>query len=205
MPVGDVPEFGKAYEYARQAYGLSSGLLIAWELIGIKFSDTPLENLHVTLQSPQAIPYVLIALVAYFAFRITVEWYQTDQRRRQLLASKFDFWVAHAIAVTSLLLYGIQALLQFQLANKIKPPTLAAFFLGWLLGPLWPFYKGRSITQLWREDLVMSLFSLLMVLLTVTYGIFGALSGTLGVPLSSIAGAILGFVTQKLVKRLSGV
>jgi hypothetical protein len=138
------PHFGAAYDKARKAYGLASGLLLAWELIGVDFTAKPLENLNITLKSPQAIPYVLIALVAYFAFRITIEWYQAEPARRRLMASRADFAVAHIIGAAAILLYAVQAILRVQLANKIQPEKLTVFMIGWALG----FATGTAIEHM---------------------------------------------------------
>jgi hypothetical protein len=56
------PPFGDPYYRARKAYGLCSGLLIGWALIGVEFNSTPIENIHVVLKSPDAVPYVLVVL-----------------------------------------------------------------------------------------------------------------------------------------------
>jgi hypothetical protein len=129
-----VPHFGSAYDKARKAYGLSAAVLLAWELIGIELSPTPVESFKVTLKSPQAAPYVLIALVLYFAFRTTIEWYQTEAPRRQMLASRIDFGVAHLIGASSLLLYAVQTLLRIQIADKVPQTTLTILATGFIIG-----------------------------------------------------------------------
>src|SRR5437588_5845111 len=115
-----IPPLDEAYGHARKAYGLVSALLIAWELIGVELDASPVENVKVTLKSPQAAPYVLIVLILYFGFRTTIEWYQNDSRRRRLLASRIDFTVSHLIAITALALYGFQTLSKIQIANTIS-------------------------------------------------------------------------------------
>ena len=152
------PHFGSEDDKARKAYGLTSGLLLAWELIGIELPETPLENVKVTLKSPQAVPYVLIALVLYFAFRITIEWYQSEPARRRLWASRVDFAVAHGIGVAALLLFAIQAFLHVQVANKIKGLQIMNFVVGCGFGIFTASLilaladHGWSLRQTWRED-----------------------------------------------------
>jgi hypothetical protein len=152
----EAPEFGEAYQGARKAYGLVSALLIAWELIGMEFSPSPIENLNITLKSPQAIPYVLIVLVAYFAFRFTVEWYQADSRRRSKLVSRIDFGAGHLIGILALVLYSYQTLREIQLATKISPQR----FTGLLAGAFIGLFMVKLLAQgafwrTWRTDRVL--------------------------------------------------
>ena len=122
-----IPTLDEAYSHARKAYGLVSALLIAWELIGAEFEPSPIENVKLTLKSPQAAPYVLIVLTIYFGFRLTIEWYQNDSRRRKLPASRIDFAVAHLIAITALALYLFQTLSNVQIANTAIPYAMVNF------------------------------------------------------------------------------
>ncbi len=126
------PELVGPYEKARRAYGAVSALLLAWEFVGIDVQPTPIESLNVTLKSPQATPYVLIAFVLYFAFRLTIEWHQSAPERRRMPASRVDFWVAHSIGILAIGLYGVQRLLEFQLADRVTNFPIHIAFLGFL-------------------------------------------------------------------------
>jgi len=147
------PDFGASYDKARRAYGLAAAILLAWELIGIDLGEAPIESLKITLKSPHAAPYVLIALVVYFGFRLTVEWYQTEPRRRQRPASRVDFAVAHALGLVAVLLYVGQTLLRAQLADKLQleqsafTPLITGFLFGqWLAFILTlPHFRRRRI------------------------------------------------------------
>lgn len=114
----NVPDFTKEYFNARKQYGLFSALLLAWELIGIDVPDAPMESLKITFKSPQAVPYVLIALVFYFAYRFIVEWFQSNPKKRELRVSRVDFWVAHWIAIVALAIVVIQLVSKTQIANN---------------------------------------------------------------------------------------
>ena len=120
-----------AYHKARRSYGLFSGLLIAWELIGIQVNASPFSDFNVTLKSPEAAPYILIALVGYYAFRLTVEWYQCDSSRRALKVSRIDFFIAHFLGFVAVGLYAIQRGLGLQLADQLgdSPPYWIVFGL----------------------------------------------------------------------------
>jgi hypothetical protein len=152
----EIPALGEVYNHARKAYGLVSALLIAWELIGVELDASPIESVKLKLKSPQAAPYVLVALIVYFGFRLTIEWYQSDIRRRQLRASRIDLIVAHAIATASLLLYAYQAASQVQFANNVTPGGLFIFLIGFLLGPVIYLVLRRKyragMSQLNRND-----------------------------------------------------
>lgn len=62
------PTLFDAYHKARRSYGLVSGLLLAWEPVGIELACALITNFKATLKSPHAAPYILIALVGYSRF-----------------------------------------------------------------------------------------------------------------------------------------
>jgi lipid-A-disaccharide synthase-like uncharacterized protein len=141
---GIIPAFSASYENARTAYGLSSALLLAWALIGVELDPAPVQSFKITLKSPQAVPYVLVALVAYFAFRLIIEWFQTELERRKRTASRVDFAVAHLLGASAVLLYFIQVLLHVQVANK--PDSFAALDVGVFMG------AALSMWERWRSQ-----------------------------------------------------
>ncbi len=110
----------------------AGALLLAWELVGIELQDAPIESIKITLKSPQAVPYVLIALVFYFAFRLTVEWHQSALERRRMRASLVDFYVAHLIGVLAIGLYATQRLLEIQIADRLGGIPLTMFAIGFI-------------------------------------------------------------------------
>ncbi len=130
------PEFSASYDKARKAYSLSSALLLAWALIGIDVDDKPIESLKVTFKSPQAVPYVLIALVIYFGSRFTVEWYQADEGRRARRPSRIDFALAHLIGTAGVVLYIVQTSLETQIADIIALYLPTVFLLPLMVGAL---------------------------------------------------------------------
>jgi hypothetical protein len=135
------PEFAEAYMKAHRTYGAVAGLLLAWEVIGIDLSREPLTDLKITFKSPEAAPWVLAALLIYFSFRLTVEWYQTDPTRRRLRASIVDYFAAHAIAAASLIVLLVQRAIQRQLFSFIPfEGTQVAVLAG-------AFISGSVITR----------------------------------------------------------
>lgn len=116
----------QGYRKARRAYGIVAGLLLAWELIGINLASDPVGPVPITLKSPEAAPFVLLALVIYFGVRLTLEWYQCHTARRETLPAKFDFFLAHLIGVCALSAFVIQRLIDAQLYDLLKPQLAPA-------------------------------------------------------------------------------
>jgi hypothetical protein len=131
--------FGSAFDLARKSYGFATALLLAWALIGIDLQPDVLSNYKITLKSPQAAPWVLVAAVLYFAFRFTIEWFQTDPARRGMPASRVDYYAAHGFGLIAFLIFFGQKLWQKQLADALVGRTQAAVIgvvLGIALTPL---------------------------------------------------------------------
>lgn len=159
-----------AYHKARRGYGLFSGLLIAWELIGIKVNASPFSDFNVTLKSPEAAPYILITLVSYYAFRLTIEWYQCDSSRRALKVSRIDFFIAHSLGFVAVGLYAIQRGFGLQLVDHLgdSPPYWILFGLASSILVLvtWRNYK---IAQIGNRFFIF-MFAIFMVALPIAFG-----------------------------------
>lgn len=159
-----------AYHKARRSYGLFSGLLIAWELIGIQVNASPFSDFNVTLKSPEAAPYILIALVGYYAFRLTVEWYQCDSSRRALKVSRIDFFIAHSLGIAAIGLYAFQRGFGLQLADQLRgsPPYWIVFgFVSSIL----VLVTGRNYRIAHAENrFFIFMFGIFMVALPIAFG-----------------------------------
>lgn len=111
----EVPHLSQEYYKARKSYNLFAGLLFLWGLVGIDIINIPtptpsnIMNLNFKLKSPDALPYVLIVVLLFYAYRVSIEWYQSDVDRRKLNQSKVDFYISHILAVTSIFIYLLQA------------------------------------------------------------------------------------------------
>ena len=108
------------YYKARRGLMLFSGLLIAWELIGIELSpklNIDSLNLDITIKSPQAAPAVLIILILYFSLRTAIEWHQSPLNRRKENASKADIIFSSLIPLLSLSIFAFQSLSKVQIAD----------------------------------------------------------------------------------------
>jgi hypothetical protein len=124
-----------SYHRAHRGYAAVAGLLLAWEFVGIKIQPPEATTFPATLNSPEAAPLVLSALVVYFGIKFTVEWRQSDAVRRARPVSLFDFALAHALGVVSVGLYAIQRLFTARLAEVIEPPVASGAVLA-LVGGL---------------------------------------------------------------------
>ena len=136
------PAFPNSYHHAHRAYAAVAGLLLAWEFVGISLQTAKTSTFPATLKNPEAAPVVLSILVVYFGVKCTVEWQQSDSTRRAHLASRVDFWMAHAIGIGSILLYSIQHLFTFQLAEVVRPQDAAGVLLAML--------SGFAVSEIWR-------------------------------------------------------
>lgn len=135
--------FGSSYEKAHRAYGLTAALLLSWELIGIDLGDKPLPSIDVRLKSPQAVPWVLVVLLLYFAFKYTIEWFQATPERRGMRAAQIDFAASHSIGALSLVVLMIQLVFQIQIANQTSLPGVKTIVSGLCGGfGLWNLCRG---------------------------------------------------------------
>jgi hypothetical protein len=113
----DIPMLTEGYEKSHRSLMLSCGLLLAWELIGVEIGDRPLSDYNIVLKSPEAVPLVLLILVLYFMFKITIEWHQCHVDRRSKVPSKIDYYFSVFLAVMALGIYFYQQLLNTQIVE----------------------------------------------------------------------------------------
>ena len=135
------PALTEHYHKARKPYGLSSGLLLLWAVVGIELEPTPLENLKIKLLSPEAVPVILFFLVLYFGLRFTIEWSQCDSYRRKFRATQIDFYTAHLLGLVSVSIYAIQRASTIRFSEYFAqspsasaiPMILLSFLLGFII------------------------------------------------------------------------
>lgn len=114
----EIPHLTESYRKARRQYGLFCASLMAWELVGLKPEEGKFASINnVKLTDINALPYVFLALIAYYTFRVINEWFQVDEGRRRTRVAKWDFWVAHAIAILSLAIFVGRRFSDFQIAK----------------------------------------------------------------------------------------
>jgi|SRR5882672_5516474 len=143
------PEYHKAHKQLM----LWAAILFIWELVGIDLEKAKEAGgnagaIIIAIKSPQAVPWALLILVAYFLFKVTVEWFQCNHSRRELLVSKIDFASGWLVSITAFALYAWQAIRRVQFANlqarsQVFIVTIGvlinfvAIFLGYLGHLIW--------------------------------------------------------------------
>jgi hypothetical protein len=122
LPKPDPKALTPEYHKARKQVMLWAGILFVWELIGIDLEQVKKAGgytgaLITAIKSPQAVPWVLFILVAYFLFKTTVEWHQCSAARRNLRISQIDFRSAWIISLIAYALYIVQSIIHIQFAD----------------------------------------------------------------------------------------
>ena len=113
------------YHKARKQLLLWSAILFTWSLIGIdlekaKEAGGNTAAIIKSLKSPQAVPWALLTIVAYFVFKLRIEWRQCNEARRRIAEAKLDYYSACIVAGIACLLYIGQTISQIQFANVIQ-------------------------------------------------------------------------------------
>jgi hypothetical protein len=110
-------------------------ILFIWELVGVDLDKAKDAGGYVgpivtALKSPQAVPWVLLALVLYFLFKCSTEWAQCHVDRRKLRFARADFVSAWIVAVAAIALYIGQAISRVQFADRVASgSTLTSLLL----------------------------------------------------------------------------
>jgi hypothetical protein len=112
-----VPPVTEAYQKAHKNYVLFSALLASWQLIGITLETK--ERWGISFKSPNAVPLMLIALMVYFGYKTTIEWYQCEPSRREHLAALIDYRIGHSIAIIALMIAAFQYVVRAQLVDVV--------------------------------------------------------------------------------------
>ncbi len=153
----NLPELGQHYYKSRNSLLLFSGLLLAWELIGINLEEATTSGLKVKIQNTEAIPYVILLLVIYFVFRLIVEWMQSNIIRRKLLQSRIDFVVSLIIPFLSISIYIVQKVFGISVFERYQFYILLFLFLlvlslGLYLTPI--FLLKRRINKIVKKHTI---------------------------------------------------
>jgi len=107
----------RSYRRVRGLYTFTSGLLAAWEMMGVELSHAPAPGAGIRLKSPEAVPSVLLVFLVYLAFRMTLEWLECEPEYRRRWPPRADFIAAHALAGGAALLCTAQRALRLQIAS----------------------------------------------------------------------------------------
>ena len=165
------------YHKARKQLMLWSAILFIWELVGIDLEKAKQAGGNAgaiigALKSPQAVPWALVILVFYFAFKLRVEWRQCNQSRRRVSEARQDYYSAFVVAGAACALYFVQTMSRIQLANFLQSSNRLQSFVS---GAFTALMLTVGIVT-WQEE-PRSLFATSFILGSV---FFLPLSGLLG-------------------------
>jgi uncharacterized membrane protein len=96
------------YYDARKQLILFTGLLFAWEFVGITIDGKQtldLGTVKVGVSRPDFIPFVFAVLVIYSVFRYTIEWCLAPAEDRMSLAARVDYKVSLMAALVATQLF----------------------------------------------------------------------------------------------------
>jgi len=125
----ELPQLSTYYHKSRQQMVLFSGLLLAWEIIGIEFKEVPFGNFKITLKTPDLAPYILIGAILYFTARTILEWFQCQYARRQTIPARLDLSLSLVITSLSLSFYTVQRLQTSQILKDLSGFDISVFLL----------------------------------------------------------------------------
>lgn len=122
----------ESYQKARRVYAGFSALLLAWEFIGIGITEANISTLKIEIKSPDAIPFVLLVLVIYFAYRLSNEWMMLSKQVRGRKYAKIDLFLSHLIAGISIAVFIFQLIIDAQIFElvSINPSTVLYYIFG---------------------------------------------------------------------------
>ena len=85
-------DLSEGYRKARKTYVLFAGLLLAFEVVGFEVPKIlHLGRTEIPLERPDLVPFVLLALTGFFAFRITLEWLLLGSKIHLRNPARLDF------------------------------------------------------------------------------------------------------------------
>ena len=168
-PPKEIPELTDAYRKAHKSYVLASGLLAAWELIGISLKTE--DKWGIVVQSPKAVPLILFTLVIYSGYKTAIEWMQCNPERKKHPAAKWDYRIAHLIGFIAVGILAVQSLLRIQIVDVLgRHENLLGLTAGVVYLLLLIFSESRKAkTKNWAPAL--------LVLTAILYGLYSLVTG----------------------------
>ncbi len=140
---------------------LFSGILIAWEYVGVQIGrsnlatlKTPVTDTPVTLSSPEVIPNVIISLILYFLVRLLIEWSISSKDLRRQAPAQLDLGLAVSLSLIAIGLFIIQTTTGIRLADMLTPYAFSGLVVGTTIMtyPGYVFYRdnifySRGVTE----------------------------------------------------------
>lgn len=154
-PVDEVPHLTNEYHRARNWTVITSASLLAWRLFGIDpTSFSSIGDAVGALRNCLYIPHFVVVGMGYFVVRMRIEWCQSDERRRRMIASQFDFGLTLLFALASIGL-SFSALAIGTPLDGVGFVTVAGPVLcGYLFGHILTFLVVDMLTIRSKEEAV---------------------------------------------------
>jgi hypothetical protein len=103
---------------------LWAAILFIWEIVGIDLNKAQEGGDNVSaitrLVKPQIVPWALLILVIYFAFRLRVEWGQSDPGRRQVREARMEYLLVFTVASAACALYLFQLISRVHFVDILR-------------------------------------------------------------------------------------
>lgn len=166
----EIPQLAPEYPKARRQLVLWSALLIAYELIGIDMQELAKAGgnagaIAKSLRNPEAIPWVLLALVVYFFYRVWVEWENSPIARRKERGARIDRGVTWAISFAALGLYAFQRMAEVRAATLIaeNPSRTVSLLVGTAAGMTASMVAVAWWKPSFRKQTVLAVFAYIVL------------------------------------------
>lgn len=168
-----------SFKSSRRTLNLLSGLLLIWEFVGVTVGEVPFENFNFNISNPEMAPIILLVLIVFQGYRMTLEWYQCNLQARQSLAARLDFYSSLAVAIISISVFAIQSIGSFQIADLMEPVSFVIVpgnfalggILGWFAIDLWRIFfsdekylKFEYLKRIYKQYLILLPFALIAVI-----------------------------------------
>ena len=202
-------QMSESYHRARRMFALLSGILIAWEYIGINIGGdrvnnhqsvtgiTPGIGLPVTIRNPEIIPTIIFILVLYFSFRFTIEWTHSPIKIRHHLTSLIDVVVAYLIGLAAVILFAVQRMTQVRLADFFGIQAAIGASIGFFAVIVLIVFRHALIPEKKINPIIEVIVTavLSIVLMVVLFGLLTPIPILLR---ASLAGSILAILPRSL-------
>ncbi|MGZ8845462.1 MAG: hypothetical protein ACXW3C_03265 [Pyrinomonadaceae bacterium] len=144
------------YHKAHKQVMLWATILFIWELVGVDLGKAKdaggyIGPIVTALKSPQAVPWVLLALVLYFLFKCSTEWAQCQADRRKMRFARADFISAWIVSLAAIILYVGQTLSRVQFADLLQKNAIGALSFGAGFVVVLPLIQIVDLVLAWKR------------------------------------------------------
>ena len=183
------------YRKAHKNYVLVAAVLASWELIGINLNTK--EKWGIEFVSPKAVPLILFTLLVYCAYKTVIEWNLEDDPKPKSRRARIDYWVAHAIAASAVLIGVVQAMLKVRVADVVTGYMAMLYFMAFIIG------FGVQFVRSYDMVLVRVILGIMSFMAAALYAMafrVGNRKGLFGTVLFTIAGGLISFLLFRFLE-----